>query len=158
MISFVWRKHKNVTPCADSRVNTNYERIASWDGCQCWTGLQNLRDTVATHCCSQGPNYSAMTHPSKTDWHQLSGITHWLQQQVDSGQERFSMSCLHLAMAYRYHFVWKKTWQVSLHWQQDKYQLWANCLMRWMPELSGITHWLQQRVDSGHSVYSRCIS
>ena len=29
---------------------------------------------LATHCCSQRPNHSAMTHPSKTDrhqWHQL---------------------------------------------------------------------------------------
>ena len=35
---FVWRKHENVIPCTGIRVNTNYERIASWGGCQCWTG------------------------------------------------------------------------------------------------------------------------
>ena len=46
-------------------------------------GPQNLRDTFRAHCCSLRPNHSAMTHPSKTNWHQLSGITHWLHQRVD---------------------------------------------------------------------------
>ena len=86
---FVQRKHENMYPCTGSRLNTNYERIASWGGCQYWTVVPRILETpLATHCCSQRLNHSAMTHPSKTDWHQLSGITHWLQQRVDYGQER----------------------------------------------------------------------
>ena len=27
-----------MSPCTGNRVNTNYERIASWGGCHCWTG------------------------------------------------------------------------------------------------------------------------
>ena len=42
-------------------------------------GPQNLRHSMAAHCCRQLRNYSAMTHPLKTDWHRMSGITHWLQ-------------------------------------------------------------------------------
>ena len=37
MSYFVWRKHENMSPCTGSRVNANYERIASWGGYQCWT-------------------------------------------------------------------------------------------------------------------------
>ena len=33
-----------------------------------------------THSGGQHDNHSAMTHRSKTDWHQLNGITHRLQQ------------------------------------------------------------------------------
>ena len=40
------------------------------------------------------PHHSAMTHSPKTDWHQLSGITQWLQQRVDSGQEREIWNCM----------------------------------------------------------------
>ena len=79
-----------MSPCTESRINTNYERIASWGGCQCWTGDPWILETpLAAHYWSQRLNHSPMTHPSKTVWHQLSGIIHWLQERVDSGQERF---------------------------------------------------------------------
>ena len=93
---FVWRKFENMSLCSGSRVNTNYERIASWGGCQYWTGNPSILETpLAAHCSSQHLNHSTMTHPSKMYWHQLStgSITHWLQ---------------HLALAYRYYFVWRK--------------------------------------------------
>ena len=51
--------------------------------------LESLETHLSTHYCSQCPNHSAMNHPPKTDWHQLRGITHWQQQRVDSGQDRF---------------------------------------------------------------------
>ena len=94
--SFVWRKHENMSLCTGSSVNTNYRRISSWGGCECWTRNPriSLETPLAAHCWSQRINHSAMTHPSKTDWHQLSGITHWLQQPVDSGQQRFSNGLL----------------------------------------------------------------
>ena len=92
---FVWRKREDISLCTDSKVNTNYERIASWSGYQCWTRDPRILMTpLASHCCSQCLNQPAMTHPFKTDWHQLSGVTHWLQQRVDSEQERFSTGLL----------------------------------------------------------------
>ena len=59
-------------PCTGSRVNTNYEWIASWGGCHCWLpGDPRILETpLATHCCSQRLDNSVMTHPSKMDWHQ----------------------------------------------------------------------------------------
>ena len=51
--NFVWRKHENMSPCTGSRVNTNHERIASWGGCQCWTGDPRILETpLAANCCS----------------------------------------------------------------------------------------------------------
>ena len=41
----VWRKHENMSPCTGSRINTNYERIASWGGCQYWTGDPRISET-----------------------------------------------------------------------------------------------------------------
>ena len=38
IVYFVWKKHENMSPCNGSRVNTNYECLASWGECQCWTG------------------------------------------------------------------------------------------------------------------------
>ena len=63
-------------------------------------GTPESQTPLATHCCSQRLNHSAMTHPSKTDLHQLSGIPHWLQQWVDSGLERFSTGLLTLTFWY----------------------------------------------------------
>ena len=69
---FVRRKHENMSPCTDSRANTNYKRVAAWGGCQCWTGNPRIFETpLAPHCCSQRLNHSAMTHSSKrigTSW------------------------------------------------------------------------------------------
>ena len=68
----------------------------TWGGCQCWTGDPRILETLlaSLNCCSQRLDHSAMIHLSKTDWPELSGITHWLQQWVDSGQERFSTGLL----------------------------------------------------------------
>ena len=53
---FVWRKHEDMFPCTGSRVNTNYERIASWGG---RTGDPRILETpFATHCFSQRLNHS----------------------------------------------------------------------------------------------------
>ena len=63
---FVWRRHDNMPPFTGSMVNTNYEWIASWGGCQWRTRDPRILQTpLASHCCSQRPNHSAMTHPSK---------------------------------------------------------------------------------------------
>ena len=83
---FVWRKLENMSLCSGSRVNTNYERIASWGGCQYWTGNPSILETpLAAHCSSQHLNHSTMTHPSKwigTSWvpvvsHIGYSIWHW---------------------------------------------------------------------------------
>ena len=78
---FAWRKHENVSRCTGSRVNTNYERIASCVRCQCWTEDHRILETpLAAHCCSQRLNHTAMTHPSKADWQNLTitGLDYWL--------------------------------------------------------------------------------
>ena len=49
-----------------------------------------IETPLAANCFSQRPNHSAKTHPSKADWHLLSGITPLLQQRVDFAQELFS--------------------------------------------------------------------
>ena len=95
---------------------------------------KNVKKTLYCFCIVL--NHRAMTQPSKRYWHQLSGITHWLEQQVDSGQELFSTGLLTPGICI-YHFCIKETWEhVSVHWQHGKYQLWANCFMRWMPVLN----------------------
>ena len=83
--NFVWRRHDNMLPCTGSRVNANHERIASWGEWQCRAGDPRIIETPLADHCSQRLNHSATIRPSKTDWHQLSGITHWLQQLVNSG-------------------------------------------------------------------------
>ena len=54
---FVWRRHDNMPPCTDSRVNTNYERIASWGGCKWRTGVPRILETpFAAHCLHENIN------------------------------------------------------------------------------------------------------
>ena len=86
---FVWRKHENISPCTDSRVNTSYERIASCAGCQFRTRASESQVNSTTRNYAERPNHSSMPHMSKTDRHQPHGITPPAQQQADSEQERF---------------------------------------------------------------------
>ena len=44
-IIFVWRRHGNMYPRTGSRVNANYEQIASWAGCQVHTGSSRISET-----------------------------------------------------------------------------------------------------------------
>ena len=112
-----------MSPCTSSRVNTHYEWIASWDKLQFRTTNSRISDTtLATHCCGQRATHSAMAHPSKTDWFQLSGITHHHKT------NRFCAGTIPYCVTY--------TWGVAIilsgkdmrtchmHWQQAKYQLW----------------------------------
>ena len=60
-----------MSSCTESRANSNYERFASYSGCQfpgCQLRTPGLRissDNIATHYCVEVPNHSSMTHPSK---------------------------------------------------------------------------------------------
>ena len=99
-------------------VPVHWQRMASWGGCQCWTGDPRILETpLATDSCSQRLNHSGMTHPSKTDWHQLSGITHWQQHRVDPEQERFSTGLSTPGTLIRIDIIcMKETWEhVSVH-------------------------------------------
>ena len=95
--------------CTGSRANVNYERIAllSWS----LVRIHNLwisATSCATHSSGQRVNYPAMSHPSKTVWHQLNGIAHWPQQWADqSGKDSMLPGSLYLTLAYHlaYHFV-----------------------------------------------------
>ena len=98
-----------MSPCTGSKANTNDERIASWGGCQCWTGDHGIFETpFATHCCSQRLNQSAMTHPSKrigTSW----AVSHTgYNSESILGRNDSLLGCLHLALAYRFNFVWRQ--------------------------------------------------
>ena len=68
-----------------------------------------------------------LIHPSKTDWHQLNCIPHRWQLQGDSGQEWISTGLL--TPGTKYHFCMEETWR-TVHWQQGKYQWWANYCVR----------------------------
>ena len=60
-------------------------------------------------------------------------------------------------------FCKKETWEhVSVHWQQGKYQLWANCFIRWMPMLNrGLENLRDTLAPNPLSLYlspSHCLS
>ena len=74
--NFVWRRHENMSPCTGSRMNSNYERNASRVGAQFRTrASESQRHFPPPTLMSNVQRYSVMTRPSKTDWHQLNGIT-----------------------------------------------------------------------------------
>ena len=65
---------------------------------------QNLKRPSATHCYVQRLNHLVMTRPSKTDWHQLDAITLNTTTSLILRRDNSLLNCLHLALAYRYHF------------------------------------------------------
>ena len=72
----------------------------------------------------------------------------WLETTVVISYWR-RVACSSIYMMYMfihiYHFCVKETWKlVSMHWQQGKYQLWANCYMCWMPVANSKPHNLWQ--------------
>ena len=95
-------------PCTGTRLNTNYEQIASWGGCQWRTGDHRILETnLAAHSCSQRPNHSAMTHPL-TQIGTISAVSHMgYNSESIVGRNDSPLSCLHLALAYMY-FVWRR--------------------------------------------------
>ena len=46
---------------------------------------------------------------------------------------KFNTRCLFTPAPDICYFVWRKHNMTSMHWYQGKYQLWANCFIRWMP-------------------------
>ena len=77
-----------MSPCTGTGVNFNYERIASRVSARFRTRASESQNHLPPSTVTS--NVLAMTRPSKTDWHQLKGITHRTQQRLDSEQERFS--------------------------------------------------------------------
>ena len=82
--------YENMSPCTGSTVNISHDRIASCAGWQFRRRASEFQGNSATRYHAECPNLSAMTRPSKTDWHKPCGITHPSQQRADYGQERFS--------------------------------------------------------------------
>ena len=101
---FVRRKHENMSQCTGSRVNTNHERIASWGGCQCWTG----DPTVVASVLTTQPWPIRQNGLAPAERYHVHSCVHWLQQRVDSGQELFSTGLLIPGTGCRYYFVWRK--------------------------------------------------
>ena len=81
---FVWGRRENMSPSTAGKVNSNYVRIVSQVSN---AGLRISKTHSTAHCYVQRLNHSIMTHPSKTDWHQLNGITYWSHQRFDSGEQ-----------------------------------------------------------------------
>ena len=116
-----------------SRVNANYERVASCAGCQLrplgpltWD-IHIRHPLLCAACLTTGPC------TVKTYWHQPKCPAHSTQQWADQGGN------VHCWTAYTWHwcidiiFVWKRWWEhVSLHCQQSKCQLCASFVMCWM--------------------------
>ena len=99
-------------------------------------GPQSLRDTPRPHCCSQRPNHSAMTHTQNgfapaERYHTLATTA-----------SRFWAGTIPHWTAYTWHWridiiLYGGNMRTSLRArQQDEYQLWANCFLRWMPVLN----------------------
>ena len=132
---FLWRKHENMSPCTGSKVNTNYEHIASWGGCQCWTGEPGIVESplppaVVASVLNTRP---WPIHTKRIDSRAASHIGY--NSESIPGRNDSPLGCLHLALAYRYYFAWKKQEtgeHISVHWQQGKYQLWVHCFMRYI--------------------------
>ena len=61
---FVWKRHDKMSPCTDSKVNANFEWVASWSGCQWRTGTPKSKTPLVAHFCSQRPSHSGMAHPN----------------------------------------------------------------------------------------------
>ena len=102
---FVWRKHENVSPCTGSRVNTNYERFASWDGCQRHPSPPTFVASVLT---------SRPWPVRQKNGLAPTGRYHTLAIESILGTNYSPLGCLHLALARRYYFVWRKHEIMSL--------------------------------------------
>ena len=90
--------------------------------------------------------HSAITHPSKPDWHQLSGISHPNNESI-LGRNDY-LGCLHLALAYLDVILYGGG-DGDTHWQQDKYQLWSKLLheIRDMEDISLLMRWSRFRFE-----------
>ena len=63
---------------------------------------------------------------------------------------------LHLVLAYRYNFCIEEIWKhVSAQWQQDNYQLWANCFMCWKP-VANVGIRVSRRIDKDWCCVALC--
>ena len=135
----VCRSHENMPLCTSSRVNVNYERIVSQVEAQPPTYTPESQMHIsATHKCVQWAKQLAMTHPSKTEWHQPKGPIYCTQQQANTGRKHNTglLASLHMALVYEY-YLSEETWKpVSMHLQQGKWQLRTNCFIGRCPAAS----------------------
>ena len=101
-----WRRRENIPPCTDNWVNKlGANCLMSWMPVANWAP-KNLRviDSPAT----VQPSVVTFRPCPLSDWHQLSGITHRSQRYVCSDKNDTPLGCLQTALAYRYHFVWRR--------------------------------------------------
>ena len=122
-IYIVWRRHENT----GSMVNTNNDPIATWGGCQQWTRDLRISDTV--HLFNQRANHSVMTRLSEN----VLAPTELYHTLAIATSQFWAGGILHLAPYIWHSHVWRTHEHPYMHWQQDKYQLWSDSFMRWMP-------------------------
>ena len=96
-----------MSPCTGSRANTNYEQIASWGGYQCLTGDPRIYPsppTVVASILTTRP-WPLRQKRIGTSW-AVSPIGYTSESIL--GRDDSPLDCLHLALAFRYIFLWRK--------------------------------------------------
>ena len=127
-----------MSPCTRKRVNTNNEPTAFSARCSFWTPGPTVRDNSTAHYCVEHRNHPALTHSSKTDWHEPYGIRHPAEQRADYRQEELSTGSLTPALAYGYHFVWRHGnmspctgRKVNINYKRINLMCWMSVLNPW---------------------------
>ena len=99
-----------------------------------------LKSPLATHCCSQRLNHSAMTLRQKrigTSW----AVSHiGYNSESILGRNDSTVGCLHLALTYRYHFAWIKhntslSTDSRVNTNYKRFASWSGC--RYKPDTPG---------------------
>ena len=103
-----WKRHENISPCIGSRVNSKYEGIALRVGAQFRTqASESQRHLPPPTVMSNVLTIRAW--PAAKNRLTSAECCHTLYATASPfEQERFPLHCLHLVLAYRYCFVWRK--------------------------------------------------
>ena len=97
-----------MSPYTGSKINVNYERIASCVVCRYWTPGPTVLGIPAARYCVERRNHSAMTHLSKTYWHKPYGFRHPAKQwpRLLAGIILHSLGGVHLTLACIYIYMY----------------------------------------------------
>ena len=129
----VRRKHKNMSPCTGS-VNTSYERSTSCTDSQFRARTPESPGNSATHYCAECPNTrTGPTGQKRIGTRRMVSHTRHNSEPI-LGRNASPLGCLHLALAYRYHFcIFDGNTRTSPCTGSRVNQLWVNCIMCWIP-------------------------
>ena len=135
-IMFVWRKHENMSPCTGSRVNTNYERITSWSGCQCWTGNPRILETFF-------PNYTKKKM-LENNYRKISNISHTKSQNLKCFSSRLAVVFAQYIYIYIFIYIVKLRMKLDqLHLSDQQFNCLLNCVLYWVLTVGFFKLWLR---------------